>query len=807
MAPSTPTDRPYRELAACLAAMGDTGIPFREKVRAAERSRRLCRWVIRANALLKKSSTFGLSVSFVLMVGVVVWPTLDRMLGPHWDPWLVGGLLVSVQVKLLGPMVDLETRYVQYGALLLVTGLFAVAAPPTASVTVALGFLFALAFAFSKWAKGRMKANVLRLMVHNPVGFSGYLADRRQDVLAYHQALGIQRFDDQTYRRCFQTLATKKRRKARVVGCRASPGEEGLPAAGQVRVEIWRRNPLSDLSSIRELGVCCFLGGSQEASAFDFMLSKSVTMMDFLSSKGRVARALLMACVTEEEGQEVPLLVANAVFGREGGVVGSLHDDNAFVREQIEAYARFAGFGSVLYNVAPANVRPRAFVQHLRREVGGPPQEIVCRLTSTRDPIKLEVFGRKEPAGNVYLMHLLDLMNHTDNYATRGRVRGYRVTLDDPFLKLTYETLDPGAPEGWVDVDLGGPVLRVDGRVGGGPVRQVLEGFLAEYPEMDASLLPSLITVDLRGGARRLVSGSALDGHLVAHAALRWPERPFWGELLFAVGVCQHLLRRLHPGAVDAEMESFLFRLLDQRLPDLDDRVLADLPRFPELRRTFSAPEGDWDFLDRLASQVLGRRFDASRIFKRRRIHAFMEVRRANPRGQAWALETARDLFYDELAANQGFREKYFAGLSTDQRHHVHTGMINQLAGMVEEMRTPERISPTFPVEEHHQVAETVRQFKKMASRNGLELATDTLARLRHHEERCRLIRRLDEVEGALAKGRGAEARRVLGEVRGKEREGLGALALRPYVRSLWWRSFTAPFQAAVRKLNLDAYW
>ena len=89
---------------------------------------------------------------------------------------------------------------------------------------------------------------------------------------------------------------------------------------GDVEVEIWQRDPWVDLSSHTEFNCCAFLGGINDLGGMNYMYNKSISMLDFKTSNGRVTRVILCAGIyTDFEGNERGILVVDSVEGTING--------------------------------------------------------------------------------------------------------------------------------------------------------------------------------------------------------------------------------------------------------------------------------------------------------------------------------------------------------------------------------------------------------------------------------------------------------------------------------------------------------
>jgi hypothetical protein len=345
----------------------------------------------------------------------------------------VDGLLAlalgAMLTRLVLGIADLEVRRVQIMVIGAATLLLAAAAREVAGAVLLVGLALGASLQAFTSLKRRYKLATLAWWEAEPDA----VAAAQREVRAArgpmaHARLGIPRFGEPGYCRAFRVRRSKKRARTELVAAPVG----ARPPRGMARVEVARRDPRVDLSSLDEFFVCCFLGGAQDTSAFDFLLAPSVAYLDLVSPRGRTLRALVLACVAGEgELQGRPVLVVDAVFGRDGGGVGSARDDDQFLRREIEAYARSIGFAAVLYSTTPTNSRPRAFVRTLLTDGVGEQTRLRCRLTVEGRPLKLELFGRREGGGSVYGTLIGETLGGAGAYATRGRVTGRLVRLQE----------------------------------------------------------------------------------------------------------------------------------------------------------------------------------------------------------------------------------------------------------------------------------------------------------------------------------------------------------------------------------------
>jgi hypothetical protein len=448
---------PYPDLARYLAEAAElepaTPREARERARAARRDLDRARRGLDLLGVLAQvglaAACLGLALALVpptMLPGRALLARLGIGLSPAGLLAYVDGLLAlalgAMLTRLVLGIADLEVRRVQVTVISAATLLLAAAAREVAGTVLLVGLALGSCLqVFTSW-KRRYKLATLAWLEAEPDATDAVLREVRaaRGPMA-HARLGIPRFGEPGYRRAFRVRRSKKRTRTELVAAPAGV----RPPRGVAWVEVARRDPRVDLSSLDEFFVCCFLGGAQDTSAFDFLLAPSVAYLDLVSPKGRTLRALVLACVAEAgELAGRPVLVVDAVFGRDGGGVGSARDDDRFLRREIEAYARSIGFAAVLYATTPTNSRPRAFLRTLLADDVGEPTRLRCHLTVEDRPLKLELFGRREGGGSVYGTLIGETLGGAGAYATRGRVTGRLVRLQEEAVsERGWELLEP----------------------------------------------------------------------------------------------------------------------------------------------------------------------------------------------------------------------------------------------------------------------------------------------------------------------------------------------------------------------------
>ncbi len=793
-------EKAYDDLAVYLKQIKSDGKSYQNLVKRAEFFRFLNNLVKLVNHILKYLSAFGLIIPLLLFPVIVIFPGKSLNVDI-----LIGNLfLASVFIKLFNVMVDLEIRFIQYAIITIVTVFFVAINPGLYLIpSVTAGFYMVL-ITLSRAAKKCMKLSTLELMLHDPEGFGNYIEKKEHTVCTHHRKLGIGLFDDPVYTRAFRVKSTKKQK---IIKPAPTAEDSGVyPPKGMVRVEIWKRDPLRDLSSIQEFFICCFLGGAQDASAFEFMMCKSLTMLDMVSPKGRTARVLLMACVTDS----APILVVNAVFGREGGLIGSITDDNSFIHEQVEAYARFTGFEKIIYNATPTNKRPILFLSYLEKYfksiAGSGPVRIQSSLTSTQDRIKLEIFNRRNPISNVYLMLCLEIMNLTDNYAHKGKITGYTADLTNRFIGVRVDTPQVHTPRDDISADhvtIETKICNftVDTGLTGETAESMLRNLFDPFLEMDVRGLPKTIRVETAGMQRCITGGSALDGKILIHPVVFSIKNRFWKEVIISACICQHLLWRLHPVYSD----ELVFTYLDHVLPDINKKVIDDIVYLDGLEKMLN-PGESWNFISRLIARAVREIYPVEKAFKIKRIYSFIQERKQD-NGNQDPEQLAHDIFFRELEINTGFREKYFQGLDENEKSIVTKIMITRLRDLFDDLMTTERIPDTFPLGNAGEIEGTIFRFEKTLRKYAISMARDQEDRLGYLKERCRLMGRLSDVERLIKKDKSKDALKALRDIHSKHREEIQRFRLKPDVRKLVFLALTAPFHYLVEKLNQDMYW
>lgn len=182
-----------------------------------------------------------------------------------------------------------------------------------------------------------------------------------------------------------------------------------LTSNGIIEARIWERDPWRDLTHQEEFYSSASLRGVKpigrgmkgRLGTFGYLRNKSISALDFSSSKGRVVRArIAAACARDVRGQTIPVLFVD-------GVEGSNAINPRLIQAAIEDYARDCGFKAVVYNKFVHNQIPRRFVRHLARGGAALRQlEISYMDDSTREyldafGLPLEPFEYAYPSGTV----------------------------------------------------------------------------------------------------------------------------------------------------------------------------------------------------------------------------------------------------------------------------------------------------------------------------------------------------------------------------------------------------------------------
>jgi hypothetical protein len=785
----------YVELAFYLKLIRGEEISHENIEKRAERFRTLNDSVKRINFSLKYFSTYGLILSLLSLLISNMLPEFSL----KYVTLSANLFIVSIFIKLFSPLVDLETKIIQYIVVGAITGFFILLNPPFSQASFIVAGFYIIFITLSRSIKRNMKISTSELMMYDPERYGVYLNTKSSELLEFHQKLGIANFDSPIYQRSFRVTSFKKKR-----GIEPDPianPTRSLPPKGTVRVEVWKRDPLRDLSSIYEFLVCCFLGGSQDASAFDFMMSKSLTMLDMVSPKGRTIRVLLMACVQRQGSEEKPVLVVNAVFGREGGLVGSLKDDDPFIGQQIEAYARFTGFEKIIYNLTSTNKRPRLFIDYLKEHVKHSPVRSKCRLTSTASPIKLEIFNRREPISNLYVTLFLEMMNLTNNYATQGKVLGFLVDLKNVFMQLDSDIPSFTETEAYREIKTGGCCLRVDSRLVGETSEPMLKNLFNPFPEINTAGLPKPVVIKISKTLNRLVDGSALDGTIKISPALLTIKDRLWMESIFSIALCQHFLWLLHPVYED----DLLFTFIDHTLPAFNKTVLESLIFLNNLDSQLKlAPSGN--FVTKIIVRAVREKYRTKTIFKYKEIYAFIQEE-ISKEGSYDAGKLARDLFYSKLKGSPGFRGLFFNELDDEQKQIVYEVMIQQLEEFIEDLLIPQILPEDFSLTSYKEIEEKIFHFEKTTIRYQIDIDRMDVQKIDVVKKRCKLLGQLADVERLIEKNRSKKALSALREIKNRRSVDIKEFKLEPVVISLKRRALFVPLTQLVEKLNMDMYW
>ncbi len=763
--------------------------PFEVKDKRASFYRGLNNYVKRCNYYLKVSASIGLTLFILFSILQIFNNSLFLMEASFYL------LVTSILVKIFGVLIDLETRFLQYIVVIFISLLFTFSEPAFYSLYWSIALFYLLFISLSRCVKLKAKLSQLDMMIKRSGGFGPYLNEKESRLLSLHEELCINAFDDPLYRRCFSVTSYKKRRV--VTAIPAPETDDYLPPESTVRVEIWKRDPWRDLSSIKEFFTCCFLGGSQDSGIFDFMMSKSLSMLDMVSSKGRTIRVLLMACIQKENRK--PILVVNAVFGREGGLIGSINDDNRFIRDQIEAYARYVGFECVLYNVTPTNKRPGLFVDFIKSDVGGDPKRFNCRLTSTKDPLKLEIFNRKRPGGNLYLTLFLEIMGITDNYAVRGKILAYSVDLKMSSLSyLLNENVLKLDIENYESVVSRGITFKISTPIKGEVVQILLTEFFNIFPEIDGSGLPDKIKISMADTSPHLSAGAAVKGYLLLHNSVSSIEKHYWRDLITGLIICKSLLQNLHP----RYSEELVFTLTDTAIRGLNEKVLGDLVYLNQLSESIKRNQTD-SLIVSLIERALQWRYSIAKVFKRKEIFLYI-TEKGGSEGDSFSL--AKTFFHEKLKTYKGFREEYLKGLDNHERPIVYGIIIKEIGHIVDELITIDKIPVMFPIEEFREIEDSVSHFEKMARKFKLPLSSESTDKAAAILQRCKLLSRLSEIENMVIKYQIEKARDALIKIRDSEHVWKSDPEVSRKIKGIKNKLVFAPLNKITEKLNMDQH-
>jgi hypothetical protein len=111
---------------------------------------------------------------------------------------------------------------------------------------------------------------------------------------------------------------------------------------GDVKAEVWKRDPFRDLSYEKEFHCCAFLGGSPAKYAEGYIKDKAISMLDFSTPKeGRCVRVIMGVAVDKEKR---PIMLVDSVEDTD-------RLKPAYIKKVIEKYAKECGFAGVMYKV------------------------------------------------------------------------------------------------------------------------------------------------------------------------------------------------------------------------------------------------------------------------------------------------------------------------------------------------------------------------------------------------------------------------------------------------------------------------
>lgn len=792
--------RTYAELDRYRAEIRDSPASLADRRRHAERWRGRARALRATLTALRRLAHLALPVSVLGLLALLAWPVA---LYP-WADTLLELFTAAVMTKMLATMLDLEFLRVQQGAVVLVTALMVAVHPDGWPVALAVGALVSALGLGLRSCRRRAKLADLAWMLDAPREGGGgewlraQLTGRHAVTRARLHQLGLRGFDHPGYRRSYRVTG----RQPTITPAAPDRGTASRSAKKTVRAQVWARDPWTDLSSLREFFVCCFLGGSQDASAFDFLRAPALSMLDLVSPRGRALRVLLMAC----EDADGPLLVCNAVFGREGGLVGSRRADDAFVRAELEAYARFAGFSRLFVQTCVTNTRPRLFVRELARLPEARAGGTTCRLIGDPDPVKVEAFDRRAPGSNLYGMLVAEMMGASDLFATQGTLRG--AWLPVAGAGLEWAAPQPGGeladrPVGHARAEepppttltlLGRPLV-LHGVLPGPDTAALLAALPEAFPCLDPSPLPASLRVDV-DLADRALAGDLLEGRLVLDPrVLVGPDlvRGLSLGLVLAQAVLHRLHPRFHPDLV--------VDLARRALPDLSTRLAGDLASWDAAARSLATTASP---LRRVLDAAVAERWDTHRMFKTRELFAFAVPDGPGPLG---VLPSDEALAEDFVAQHRGRLEQHLGALPGAARAVVLDALGDQLAGRFDALTRALRLDPRFSGVQLASAREEIDAFRKRTAKYRLTLPAAVCARIDRLRARASLLAGLQDIEAALRAGKDEAARTDLERLAKGRADALRAEGLEGEVRALGRALRVAPFERLVERWNLDQSW
>jgi len=169
---------------------------------------------------------------------------------------------------------------------------------------------------------------------------------------------------------------------------------EGKIVDGEWRADIWKRDPIVDLTHQEEFYSSASLRGVKaigrgikgRLGTFLYQWSPGVTMLDISSSKGRVIRARLIAgTASKSEDTKIPAILVD-------GVEGSTAVPRDVIHTAIRDYASSLNCPLVIYNANALNQVPRRFASYVGKK-GVPIRETTFTALDQEERLYLDSFG------------------------------------------------------------------------------------------------------------------------------------------------------------------------------------------------------------------------------------------------------------------------------------------------------------------------------------------------------------------------------------------------------------------------------
>jgi len=135
---------------------------------------------------------------------------------------------------------------------------------------------------------------------------------------------------------------------------------------GDVKVEVWKRDPSKDMSYYDEFNCCAFLGAKDgNIYAPKYLRNGTVSMVDFSMNidgeETRLVRAITSACAQRRNKR-----LTGKTYMLVDSIEGSDQIKPEIIFDALTDYAKHSGFDGILFFQKPGNPIPQYFVTHLK---------------------------------------------------------------------------------------------------------------------------------------------------------------------------------------------------------------------------------------------------------------------------------------------------------------------------------------------------------------------------------------------------------------------------------------------------------